>query len=160
MPEFDERKLMGVKAVILLSIMVVFSAYMKRLKWGARPAPAPLLALLPCVPCGSNLLLAPGRAPSALPRCLRLGARVEIAICCSAAGGRLSSPGGWSWTLSTRLLAASACAGGRGWGRRVGGVSTTVGALRVCVVVVVGGGNGLCVPMRSPVGALGIGTSS
>lgn len=33
MPEHDERKLMGVKAVIVLSIMFVFSAYMKRLKW-------------------------------------------------------------------------------------------------------------------------------
>jgi ubiquinol-cytochrome c reductase cytochrome c1 subunit len=33
MPEHDERKLMGVKACIVLSIMFVFSAYMKRLKW-------------------------------------------------------------------------------------------------------------------------------
>ncbi len=35
MPEHDERKLMGVKACIVLSIMFVFSAYMKRLKWVA-----------------------------------------------------------------------------------------------------------------------------
>lgn len=32
-PEHDERKQMGLKVVVVASIMFVFAAYMKRLKW-------------------------------------------------------------------------------------------------------------------------------
>ncbi len=32
-PEQDERKLMGIKAMTLISIMMMFAMYQKRLKW-------------------------------------------------------------------------------------------------------------------------------